>query len=131
MTSIPNEFEDTELLLRAIFPPNRRPDFWTGTRITSAALKTNRGLSVDRTYHRPIEEAVEFMKPRFIGYIVSISVGACRYVQAKPVYLPTPDNEYHSEIRSSKYEKMLSDEQALYLARAAKIVYNPTIDFVS
>ena len=32
-------FDERELLLRAVWPENRRPDFWENGRLSSAALK--------------------------------------------------------------------------------------------
>ena len=131
MHSIPNEFKDTELLLRAIYPPEIRPGFWTGKRITSAALKDSNGLSVTRTYDRTTEIAVGWMRKNYQGAIISISIHACNAVKAYPVYLPTRNNKYHSEIHGSPSEIELSDEQALILSREAVVEYPTTLNFVS
>ena len=114
-------FDANELLLRAVWPANRRPDFWKNGRLSSAALKDKRGLSVNRTSDLPLGDAVLLMSRKFEGIIVSISVPACNQVQAHLKYCPSCDNIYHSEIHGSPTEIMLSDKQALLLARQAKI----------
>ena len=67
-------FDEHELLLRAVLPSNRRPDFWKNGRLSSAALKDKQGLSVDRTYDRTINDAVVAMTHRLTGFIVSITI---------------------------------------------------------
>lgn len=123
------KFEDHELLLRAVLPANRRPDFWQNGRLSSAALKDKRGLSVDRTYDRPLEAAVATMASRLKGYIVSITVPSCNAVQAYIKYCPS-DNIYHSEIHGSQTEVELSDIQALLLARGANVEYIPNGEYM-
>lgn len=122
-------FEQREKLLRAVRPPDRRPDFWVNGKLSSAALKDKRGLSVDRTYDRTLESAIEFMKSRLEGYIVSISVPACNLAQVCLKYLPSRDDVYHCEIHGSETEIVLSDLQALLLARAAKLEYEPNAEY--
>lgn len=114
-------FNENELLLRAVWPPNRRPDFWENGRLSSAALKDKRGLSVNRTYDLPLENAVLIMSEQFSGLIVSISVAACNAVDAYVKYCPSQTNVYHSEIYGSPTEVMLNDTQAFLLARQARI----------
>ena len=114
-------FNENELLLRAVWPPNRRPDFWENGRLSSAALKDKRGLSVNRTYDLPLENAVLIMSEQFSGLIVSISVAACNAVDAYVKYCPSQTNVYHSEIHGSPTEVMLNDTQAFLLARQARI----------
>lgn len=114
-------FDDRELLLRAVWPADRRPDFWNNGRLSSAALKDKRGLSVNRTSDLPVENAVSLMSKKFSGLIVSISVVACKAVDAYVKYCPSNDNIYHSEIHGSPTQIVLSDTQALILARRAKI----------
>jgi hypothetical protein len=114
-------FNEQELLLRAVWPADRRPDFWRNGRLSSAALKDKRGLSVNRTHNLPLSDAVLLMSQRFNGLIVSISVAACNSVDAYVKYCPSEGNIYHSEIHGSTTEVVLSDEQALVLARLARI----------
>ena len=118
-------FDDNELLFRAVYPPAKKPIFWKNGRISSAALKDKRGLSVDRSYDRTVEESVSRMKGHFEGVIVSITVFNCQSVKAKVIYCPSKNNPYHSEIHGSETEIMLSDEQALLLARLSRIEYVP------
>lgn len=122
-------FEEREKLLRAVWPVDRRPDFWINGKLSSAALKDKRGLSVDRTYDRPLESAIEFMKNRLQGCIISIPVPTCNAVQVCLKDLPSNENIYHCEIHGSKTEAVLSDRQALLLARAAKLVYEPNAEY--
>lgn len=121
-------FDEQELLLRAVWPENRRPDFWENGRLSSAALKDKRGLSVSRTYDRPLNEAVLVMTQTFKGIIVSISVASCNAVEAYIKYCPSESNVYHSEIHQSPSEKELSDLQAFLLARQAKLEFVPNSD---
>lgn len=114
-------FNENEQLLRAVWPANRRPDFWENGRLSSAALKDKRGLSVNRTYDLPLENAVLIMSEQFSGLVVSISVAACNAVNAYVKYCPSQTNVYHSEIHGSPTEVMLNDTQAFLLARQARI----------
>lgn len=125
MNSIDSTFSETESLIRAVYPENRRPDFWTGKRISSAALKDKNGLSVTRTYDRTIKDTVDWMKIHFNGVMVSISVQACNRVRAYLKYCPSKRNAYHSEIHSSESIVELTDEQAIVLARSAVIEHEP------
>lgn len=130
MLFIPYDFDDDELLFRAVWPPDKKLGYWTGNRITSAVFKDSRGASVDRCYHRPREEAVKSMANRFHGAIVSVSVAACCFVKACPVYSPRSYNIYHSEIHGSESEIELSDSQALYLAQEAVMEKNYEVSIV-
>lgn len=121
-------FDDREKLLRAVWPPNRRPDFWINGRLSSAALKDKNGLSVDRTYDRTLESSLKYIKSRLQGYIVSFSVPACRSVCACLRYRPT-DNKYHCEIHGSETEIELSDTQAFLLAKSAILEYEPNAEY--
>lgn len=112
-------FEDHEKLLRAVWPPDKRPDFWRNGRLSSAALKDKRGLSVDRTGDRTLQNAVEEIKAHQHGLIVSFSAGVCKTVPVYLRYLPSRQNRYHSEIHGSESQVELSDVQALLLARQA------------
>ena len=98
--------------------------FWKGNRLTSAAFKDKRGLSVDRTGDRDIITSVDFMKTRLEGYIFSLSIIDCYHVHADPKYLPT-SNLYHCEIHGSPHIIELDDDQALYFAENAICEYSP------
>lgn len=118
-------FSEQELLLRAVYPANRIPNFWNNGRLSSAALKDKRGLSVERTYDRTVKDAAISMSRRFQGIIISITVPACNAVQAYIKYCPSPNSPYHSEIHGSRTQIELSDLQAFVLARGAMIQFEP------
>ena len=123
-------FDMHERLLRAVYPANRRPDFWKDGKLSSAALKDKKGLSVTRTYDRPLKDAVLWMSQHFQGTIVSISVASCSAVQACVKYRPSQTNPYHSEIHGSETQVELSDLQALILARQATLEYVPNSEYM-
>ena len=118
-------FDDHELLLRAVYPADRNPNFWKGDRISSAAFKDKKGLSVSRTGDRGLAESVSVVKERFTGFIVSVTVPQCRDVGAFIKYLPISDDKYHSEIHNSQDVPLLDNRKAKLLARAAIIQYSP------
>ena len=122
-------FDEREKLLRAVWPPTKKPNFWQNGRLSSAALKDKNGLSVERTYDRTVSDAVSVMIQRLQGLIVSITVSDCHAVQACIKYKPTKANPYHSEIHGSESEIMLSDVQALLLARSAVLQYDPNGEY--
>lgn len=124
------KFKDNEFLLRAVWPPNRRPDFWVNGRLSSAAFKDSAGLSVNRTGDLSLEEVVNFTSKRFRGRIVSVTTIDCNFVHACLRYKPSKENELHSEIHGSETEIVLSDEQALILARRATIEYIPNSEYM-
>ena len=117
-----SDFKEDELLLRAVYPISQRPKFWRkdGT-LSSAALKDPKGLSVDRTYNRSLEEAINYIKQNLKGNIVSIPYIECLKVKAEVLYLPSTHNPFHSEIHGSQNQIELSDIQALLLAQTATI----------
>lgn len=117
------EFQENEQLLRAVWPAENRPDFWCNGHITSAVFKDPNGLSVDRVYDRPLEDAIAFMRSNLKGSIISITVQNCLTVNAYVCYCPTKQNPYHSEIHKSRTEVQLSDSQARKLSKQAIIVY--------
>lgn len=124
-----HKFYEYEFLLRAVFPPWKRPKLWKKNgKITSAAFKDNKrgGTSVDRSCDRSMEEAVEYIRSHLSGAVVSVTVQQCRDINAHLEYCPSGSNEYHSEIRKSKVEKMIDDEQAFNLAKVAKLEFMPT-----
>jgi len=122
------KFNDNEKLLRAVLPPNRRPDFWENGRLSSAALKDKNGLSVERTYDRTMEASISHITSYLKGYVVSITVPACRLEDACLRYEPT-SNIYHCEIHGSETEVELSDIQALLLARGAVLEFEPNAEY--
>lgn len=123
-------FDESEFLVRAVYPENQRPDFWRRGRLSSAALKDKRGLSVTRTYDRTLKDTVAWMRLHFKGAMVAVTVQDCNTVQAYVKFCPSRTNEYHSEIHGSREEIELSDAQALYLARQATLEFYPDAQFV-
>lgn len=115
------KFEDNELLFRAVLPESEMPFFWKMDRITSAAFKDKKGLSVYRLCDRTKETTLEIMKKDgFRGSVFSVSVKNCKDVEAVVKYLPSASNIYHSEIHGGIEQKILSDKQAFILSRNAK-----------
>ena len=111
-------FEENELLLRAVLPTDM---YWVNGKLSSAAFKDRRGLSVDRTGDRSLSDAVKYIKSNFNNRrIVSVTVPLCRSIDAYLKYLPT-SNKYHSEIHGSETNVVLSNRQARQLANNAKI----------
>lgn len=109
-----------DLLLRSIWPANQRPGFWQGQRLSSAAFKDPKGLSVSRVYTRALREAVEWMSTNFHGPVYSVTMFTCNRVKADVKNKPSKYVPYHYEIHGGENEIELSDDQALILARSAK-----------
>lgn len=98
--------------------------FWKKDgRISPSTFADPKGLSVERGFYRKSEEIVEKMKKAFSGCIVSLSVQDCRDVDAVVKYLPSRDNEYHSEIHSSDTVVLLNKSQRFHLAEVANKEY--------
>lgn len=121
---LPEKFNDDEKLYRAVLPCSL---FWKKDdngelRLSSAALKDSRGLSVDRGYGRPDSEVVDSMRQRLEGKIVSFEVRDCRSVKALVLYKPSSKNCYHSEVHGSEDKVPLSKLQSKKLAEFAKII---------
>jgi len=127
---IPEDFNSDESLLRAVFPPNKRPNFWRNGKLSSAALKDKNGLSVDRTYNRTMDEAVEYIRQTKQGCIFSIGVNDCKVVEALIIYCPT-QNPFHSEIHGSAESVILSDLQAKSLAEVARMEYDNCCEIIT
>lgn len=73
-----------------------------------------------------MEDSVDFMLNNNLeGYIVAFGVPLCKTIDVYLVYAPTINNKFHSEIHGSPKNKVLSDKQALSLAKNANIVYKP------
>lgn len=120
-------FSEKELLLRAVLPPDRRPDFWKDGRLSSAALKDKHGLSVERTYDRSLEDSINYMLLHLHGFVASVGVSDCKDVSAYIVYMPSSTNKYHSEIHGSSTDIVLSDIQAKKLAKRSVKRYDPNL----
>lgn len=113
-------FLDDEKLYRAVRPIDM---FWKedGT-LSSAAFQDSNGLSVDRGNYREDREAKRRLLMNLHGTVVMFSVKDCNDVTAIVKYLPTEDNEYHSEVHKSVTEKKLTKSQQRHLAKVAKII---------
>ncbi len=115
-----NIFEDAERLYRAVYPPSHPGMYWKKDgSLSSAAFADPKGLSVERGFYRVAEEIIKKMRMRFSGCIISLSVGDCREVEAVVKYMPSKDNEYHSEIHSSNTVVLLNKSQRYHLAKVA------------
>ena len=121
--SLPEQFNDDELLLRAVLP---YPRFWNNGKLSSAALKDSRGLSVDRTYDRTLEDSIAYMLQHLTGSVVTFTLPNCRAVNAVVKYCPT-NNIYHSEIHGSENRITLSGSQAKELALCAVVRYDMSV----
>lgn len=115
-------FDDEERLYRAIRPHTTFPNHWKKNgKLSSAALKDAKGLSVERGAYRDVDVIAQQMaERRFKGTLASLAVGECRQVDAIVKYLPG-SSKYHSEIHGSDTVKILSDAQAKKLAMLAHI----------
>lgn len=114
-----DEFVPDELLFRAV------PEIqWVAAenRVSSAAFKDSGGVSVDRQFERPEEDCVKLMlsreKFKNAKAIVKVTVRDCIENNAKPVYSPTEDNEFHSEIHRIDGTITLSQGVANKLSRS-------------
>lgn len=120
---LPEHFTDDEKLYRAVKPLSY---FWEKDnngelRLSSAALRDSKGLSVDRGYYRSDDEVIDSMQQKLEGKIASFEVKDCRTVQALVLYRPT-SNCYHSEVHGSEDKLVLSNFQRRKLAEVAKIL---------
>lgn len=114
-------FDDNEFFLRAVLPPDLRPNFWRDGKLTSAAFKDKKGLSVDRTMSRTLREAAQCMLSRLQGPVFAVSVPHCKEVQITMYYRPS-SNKYHCELHGSHERAKLFPRQARFLAKNAKYV---------
>ena len=114
-------FDEEEKLFRAVRPVCNGKIFIENGKISSAAFKDKKGLSVDRQGYREINDCLKTMKQKFEGIIVSVLVNQCNKLQIKICYCPSKNNEYHTELHQSDDERLLSDIQAYCLAKLAVI----------
>lgn len=87
-----DQLDVNEMILRAVYLASKRLGMWHGKRITSAAFKDKRGLSVDRLYDRQVDEGVRYMHTKLRDHIVSVTVNDCNSVSAHLVYCHSPNN---------------------------------------
>lgn len=119
-----NTFEDTEKLFRAVYPPSHPGMFWKKDgSISPSAFADPKGLSVERGFNRDSNEIIDKMRKKFTGCIVSLSAKNCRDAKAVVKYMPSKDNEYHSEIHGSDKVALLNKSQRFHLAQVANKEY--------
>ena len=113
-----NHFSETELLYRAVYPPEINHILWKDElHVSSAAFLDKKGLSVERGYFRSDEEVLKDMRKSFIGKILSITVKTCHEINAKVIYKPTKRSIFHSEIHGSDTKIVLSSAQRRFLSK--------------
>ena len=118
-----NSFNDDEKLYRAVYDRNKKPSFWKRDgSLSSAALLTDDGLSVERGDYREDNTVLYDMAGRLKGLGVAFYVGDCRNTDAVVLYKPTRSSKYHSEVHESSNNEILSPEQRLYIASCAVVV---------
>lgn len=116
------QFDVSERLYRAVYPPEIMPMFWKENgEISSAVFKDKKGLSVERAGNRTEKIVIHDMRLFFYGTIISILVYDCTLCNAFLRYLPTRRSSYHSEIHGSEERIVLSQSQCKYLAKNAKV----------
>lgn len=118
---IDHKFLDEEKLFRAVRPAYFKDMYIEDGRVSSAAFKDKRGLSVDRQGRRKSEECVDNMKEKLDGSILSVLVKQCLDADIYIKYAPSTHNVYHTELHRSKSITLLSTSQAKKLAKLAKI----------
>lgn len=117
--------DKSEQFLRAVRPDLKEPRYWRNGKLSTAAFKDKKGLSVQRTGDRSMSDTVSSMKARkFMGAYVSVAVKLCL---DQKIFIDNPPSKdlYHRELHGSETEKQLTEEQAFYLARFAKVEYDP------
>lgn len=116
-------FSDDERLLRAILPPDERPEFWEPDGgLSAAAFKKRDGLSVDRTKGRTVKESAVFMRHNGLrGLIALLRPGDCGEAGVRLLERPSRGNPYHCEIHGSLPGGGLNRRQAAELAERATL----------
>ena len=115
------------------FAPDERlyrglPSMWIGddNRVSSAAFKDSRGVSVDRDGGREDKDCIERMVgalPQIAG-VGRITCGEVEECGAIPKYLPVKGNEYHSEIHDSAEQVQIkSKSKSRKLANKCQLVF--------
>ncbi|MFZ3110555.1 MAG: hypothetical protein WA234_07715 [Rectinemataceae bacterium] len=116
------EFYPEEKLYRKIRPLEA---FWDQerNRPTSGAFKDKRGLSVDRQGERDERDVIQTLDKHLPqeGTIVSVSHQQCVNIEIAVVYLPIPENVYHSELHDSPLCVPLSRIKAKRLSEIVNI----------
>lgn len=125
-TMLNNTIADTEFLYRGII------EEWydkENNRISSAAFKDSKGVSVDRDGNRNEKECVktilsiERKPPRKPFYkVCKLLTKQVRESEAFVKYCPSNSNVFHSEIHNSENEVVLSQRKARILSKIAYII---------
>lgn len=116
-----------EKLFRAAFPDKI---YWNEgrARFSTALFKDKNGTSVDRDGDRTSEEAINKILDIFpkekVQAIVSITAGFCYDLPAYLKYVPSPNDEYHSEIHDSIEKPGLSGSKTRKLLKKCSIEYD-------
>jgi len=111
---------DTETLYRAV---RAWPKYWKENgKLSPAAFKDSRGLSVDRDGDRNEGKVIhDFRKRKFDGTLISVGAKECKelnvYLKPKPPKWP-----YHVLVLDSQNEIVISDEKCDKLRQIAKNV---------
>ena len=123
-----NMIANSEGLYRAIKRSSiteEPPGIAEGGRVTEFFFEDQRGVSVDRSGERSESVVLEAQKAHFTkryrGCVV-VNAGECRGLGAYPIYKPSADNRYHSEIHQSSEIVKLGRLQMKKLADIARIV---------
>ncbi len=95
-------------------------------RISSAAFKDSGGVSVDRDGGREEQACIDRITSA-MPHLIAVGKLTCQDVEdcgALPKYLPTAENEYHSEIHDSDEQVQIkSSSKARKLANHCQIVH--------
>lgn len=113
---------DSETLYRAIYP---YPKFWKikNQKVSSAAFKSESGLSVDRDGDRQeIEVIQDFRNRNFRGNLIYIGAIKCREIGTHLISSSSMFNPYHAEIHDSESTKVISDEKCELLSQHAQVI---------
>ena len=119
-SELTSKFEDKENLFRAIYPETIRKMYWKADgKLSSAAFKDKKGLSVDRSGNRSNIEVYKDFKKRFKGHIFYVNVKQCKDLNILLKYLPSNKNKYHCELHKNETEALLDKYQCKQLAKLA------------
>ncbi len=106
-----SEIANTENLYRAV---RSNPNYWKEkfNRISTAALKDKRGLSVDRDGDRKQYEVIQsFQDRKWEGYLLYVQAKICKDIGTYLKPSPSHINNYHALILENENDIELSDEK--------------------
>lgn len=121
---IPQIINDNEYLYRGIIEK-----FWDfkNNRVSSAAFKDSKGVSVDRSADRAECDCITYLqKKKHFFAITKIQVIEVKKNDAVVKYCPLSDNPYHSEIHNSEDKVSLTKGKASRISRTSKVVQKNT-----